>query len=452
MEQLTGFISSLFWGVVTFSVLVFIHEGGHFLAARACGVRVTEFFLGLPCRFNIHRVSRKNGTKFGVTPILLGGYAAICGMENANVPSAPRVLAAVHRRGTATTAELAGDLDLDETEIQDACAQLLSWGSLAPRYLDGDGPRDRYYPSAYASMPRDAAGNTVYEGRAFDRAHATSEGDPWEPTMGEQAFFEKERSRTYMGLGFFRRSAILLAGIAVNVLCGILLLMSVFSIIGFDVPVDKNVIGAVEQGSPAMEAGLQAGDTILSVDGVSIDSWISLTEAIGAHEGDGAIAMEVERDGSTTSVSIVPNDEGLVGVSVPYERYRLSPIDSFQVSIDYVYQTVAGIAQLFTPTKTMEVLDNSSSIVGISVMSAQAASLGASTYLAFAALISLSLGFMNLLPIPPLDGGKFIIEIIQAITRREVPMRVQTALSLAGIILFGFIFVYVLRGDILRLL
>ena len=73
MEQLTGFISSLFWGVVTFSVLVFIHEGGHFLAARACGVRVTEFFLGLPCRFNIHRVSRKNGTKFGVTPILLGG-------------------------------------------------------------------------------------------------------------------------------------------------------------------------------------------------------------------------------------------------------------------------------------------------------------------------------------------------------------------------------------------
>ena len=59
---------------------------------------------------------------------------------------------------------------------------------------------------------------------------------------------------------------------------------------------------------------------------------------------------------------------------------------------------------------------------------------------------------MNLLPIPPLDGGKFIIEIIQAITRREVPMRVQTALSLAGIILFGFIFVYVLRGDILRLL
>ena len=127
-------------------------------------------------------------------------------------------------------------------------------------------------------------------------------------------------------------------------------------------------------------------------------------------------------------------------------------MDSFQLSVDYVYQTVAGISQLFVPERTMEVLDNSTSVVGISVMSAQAASLGASAYLSFAALISLSLGFMNLLPIPPLDGGKLLIEIIQAITRRKIPARLQTALSLAGIALFGLMFIYVLRGDILRLL
>ncbi|MBM6867541.1 M50 family metallopeptidase [Collinsella tanakaei] len=451
MDHIIGFLSALFWGVLTFSFLVFIHEGGHFLAARACKVRVTEFFLGLPCRVNIHRRSRRIGTKFGVTPILLGGYAAICGMENATAPCAARVLAEVHRRGSVRVSELADALDLSEDDVQEACAQLLSWGSVAPRYLEGDGPEGKYYPSAYAAMPRDAAGNTIYDGRAFDRAHATAEGEAWEPTMGEDAFYAQERSHTYLGLGFFRRSAILLAGIFVNVACGILLLMSVYSIIGFDVPVDVNQIGSIEASSPAEAAGLMAGDTIDAVNGVAVDSWMDVINEVRASE-DEPLTLDYTRDGVSASVTIEPAEDGTIGIYVPYERYRLNIADSFRLSIDYVYQTVAGISQLLTPSKTMEVLDNSASVVGISVMSAQAAASGPATYLAFAALISLSLGFMNLLPIPPLDGGKFLIEIIQAIFKRDVPPRVQTALSLAGIVLFAFIFLYVLRGDILRLL
>lgn len=70
MDTVLSVLSSVFWGLLMLSVLVFLHEGGHFLAARACGVRVTEFFLGLPCRFDIHYTSRRIGTKFGVTPLL----------------------------------------------------------------------------------------------------------------------------------------------------------------------------------------------------------------------------------------------------------------------------------------------------------------------------------------------------------------------------------------------
>ena len=90
------------------------------------------------------------------------------------------------------------------------------------------------------------------------------------------------------------------------------------------------------------------------------------------------------------------------------------------------------------------------SVVGISVMSAQAAAEGPTTYLALAALISFSLGLMNLLPIPPLDGGKLVIEVIQAVTRRELPLKVQTVVSYVGVALFLALFVYVLRNDILR--
>ena len=106
--------------------------------------------------------------------------------------------------------------------------------------------------------------------------------------------------------------------------------------------------------------------------------------------------------------------------------------------------------RLLQPQHTMEILDQSSSIVGISVMSSQAAAAGPVTFLSFAALISFSLGFMNLLPIPPLDGGKLLIEIIQKIAGRELPLKVQTIVSYVGVALFALLFVYMLRSDILR--
>lgn len=452
MDLITGFLSSLFWGLITLSFLVFIHEGGHFLAARACGVRVTEFFLGLPCRFNIHHVSKRIGTKFGVTPILLGGYAAVCGMDEADAPCAPTVLAAVHRHGRISTYELAQELHLDETQVQDACAQLLGWGSLAADYAEGEDAASGYYPDAYAAMPRDAAGNTVFDGKRFDRAHATGEGEPWEPTMGERAFFEQERSRTYAGLGFWRRALILIAGIAVNVVCGILLIMSVYSLIGIDVPVNTNELGAVAEGSPAQEAGLMAGDVILSVDGIPCETWNDVVAAIDASTASDTEPMEVvfERDGVQSTCEVTPLDDGTIGITVTYMDYRLNPIDSFRVSASYVAQTVDGIVQLLTPTKTLAVLDQSTSVVGISVLSSQAAANGPTVYLPFAGLISLSLGFMNLLPIPPLDGGKLVLEAISAVIRRKIPPRVQLAISYVGIALFGALFLYVLRVDILR--
>lgn len=70
---MTGFLSSLFWGLLLLSLLVVIHEAGHFLFARLFRVRVTEFFLGMPSRIRLAFRSKKYGTLFGVTPVLLGG-------------------------------------------------------------------------------------------------------------------------------------------------------------------------------------------------------------------------------------------------------------------------------------------------------------------------------------------------------------------------------------------
>lgn len=449
MDAVVEFLSSLFWGILTLSLLVFIHEGGHFLAARACGVRVTEFFLGLPSRWRVGHVSKRIGTTFGVTPLLLGGYAAICGMEDVEVPCAPRVLSLVHRRGTMDVSDIAHELSITEDEATEACAFLMGWGSLAGVYQSGESAAN--YPTTYASQPRDAAGNTIFDGRCFDRAHATAQGDPWEPTLDEKAFFEQERSRTYIGKGFWKRAFMLLAGIIVNIVCAVVLVMGVYSIIGVDVAKNTNVLGSVTENSPAEKAGLTRGDAIMSINGVKTDTWTALYEAIhNVEQGD--IQVVYRHEGATKTAVISPNEDGTIGIGASYERVRLNPIESARISFDYLFQTASGVLKLIQPAHTKEILDQSTSVVGISVLSAQAASAGVSSYLTFAALVSLSLGFMNLLPIPPLDGGKLLIEIIQALTRRKIPMRTQEIISMVGVGLFVLLFIYMLRTDILRLI
>ena len=455
MDLILNIVSPVFWGLVTISVLVFIHEGGHYLAARLCHVRVTEFYLGMPCRYNLHTTLPRSGTQIGVTPILLGGYAAICGMDDLDIACTPAVLAEIHRRGTATVPELARELGFDEEDVADACTQLMGWGSVAPAFAPNNTRRSKYEPDGYAAMPRDAAGRTVYDGRVFDAAHATAQAESWEPPMGEHAFFEQERAQTYAGKGVFKRMFMLVAGILVNVVFGFILLMSVYSVIGFNMPVNVNEIGSVVEGSAAEQAGLAAGDAIVSVDGESTDTWVDVVEAIqGATEADPAAPIDIvyEREGARLETQVAADADGLIGVNVPYEHFTLNPIDSFVVSADYIYQTAVGVSQLLVPTKTMEVLDSSTSIVGISVMSAEAAASGPSTYLTFAALISFSLAVMNLLPIPPLDGGKIVIEVIQGIFRRKIPLRVRTGISCVGVALFFALFIYIFQQDITRLL
>lgn len=452
MAVVLGVLKSVFWGLLTLSVLVFVHEGGHFLAARACGVRVTEFFLGLPCRFNIHHVSKRIGTKFGVTPLLLGGYAAICGMDPTDIPCAPEVLASVHRHGQVSVDELAQELGISSEDALNACALLSDWGSVVPVYDPdkGESAKSGYYPSVYASASRDAHGHIILDGRKFDRASASQEGEPWTAFESASSFFEQERSATYIGKGFWKQAFMLIAGILVNILVGVILMMSVYSIVGVTVAVDSNVIGTVDSGSVAEQAGICGGDTIEQIGDSKVASWSDLVRAVDEQGSGSPFKLVYKHDGRVRSTTVKLGYNGKLGVTASTETVRLSPLQSLRVSCRYLTATAQGVANLLVPQHTKEILDNSTSIVGISVMSSQAADAGAASYLNFAALISLSLGFMNLLPIPPLDGGKLVIELIQACLHRELSLKVQNIVSLIGIGLFVLLFIYMLRADILR--
>lgn len=361
------FLYTCFCAIVVIGFLVLIHEGGHYLAARAFGVRVTEFMIGLPGP-NIGIT--KNGTKFGFTAIPLGGYARVCGMETgAMSPHLEAALASVHNRGSATFEEVAFDCGITDEEAVEALEELVEWGSvIAPKRTDEF--------NTYRTPEVQPTSKQL----RFARRHcmpapqAQAEGTP-RVVESPKRLFEAEYRQQYRSLPFWKRSVIVLAGIAVNLLFAIIAFIVIYSIIGVDY------------------ANQQTGEVM---------------------------------------------------------HYNATPLQSIQAGFAYIGTVFQAILGLFNPETAAQTVSESTSIVGIAVMSADFFAAGFVDALFFMAAISVSLGLMNLLPIPPLDGGRFLVEIIQKVTKRDVPMKVMGYVSMAGMALFLCFFVFMLNQDIQR--
>lgn len=213
--------------VISIGFLVFIHEGGHYLAARAFGVRVTEFMLGLP---GPSIGFTKGETRYGVTAVPLGGYAKVCGMEAGPLqPHLQEALASLYRRGTANMEDVARDCGISDDEAYNALEELVEWGSVI-----GPSKADQY--NTYRA-PRVSPGK-----RALKKAAAAGLPAPATYELGQarevadpQALYESEYRQQYRSLPFWKRSVILLAGIFMNLLFAMLVFVVVFSVIGFQV-------------------------------------------------------------------------------------------------------------------------------------------------------------------------------------------------------------------------
>lgn len=336
--------------VVLLSVLVFVHEGGHFLTARLFGMRCTEFMLGLP---GPHIGFVHKGTKFGVTAVPLGGYARITGMTEPETSEKlrKRVLSLVYERGSVVMEDVALALDVEPRDAYLALEDLAEWGSI--------------------ERPQKADRHNVYRTPA-------SKGIPMGmpcPLYDVDAFFASEKSQQYFVRPFWKRAVVLCAGPAMNLLLAILVFMFVYSVVGVD---------------------LTYRDT-----------------------------------GQTV-------------------HFTLAPWDATAAGFRYIGQVIVAIAGLFNPATAAGTIQSSTSIVGIAVMSKSALDAGLLNLLMFGAMISVSLGLMNLLPFPPLDGGRFVVELVQRITHRPVPVQVQNGLSFAGMALITLLFVVMLNQDIQR--
>lgn len=452
-----GAISTIFWGLVTLSLLVFVHEGGHYMAARACGARVTEFFLGMPCSIKLSHKSKDHGTEVGITPILLGGYTRICGMEDDPDELLPNALMCVQHHGRVRALDLADELGCDEDRAYALLATLTEWATIRPYYNPelGEKPNQKNWPEAFETLKRDDKLLTEYDhGHDFTAEGTTDYGEPRVPDMSAEEFLSQERSHTYLGKGFWKRFFMLFAGPLVNLVLAYLIVTGAVMVVGFTVGSDSNTIGDVQSGSYAEAAGLSDGDTITAIDGEEVTSYTQLISLLRPRLDEGQdFTVTYVHDGETHESTVdLPDGEkvDLFGIQNSVETYYPNFIEASRYSLSYAALVGEFAVRLIMPQYTMETLEQSSSIVGVSVMASQAASAGFLELLLFIGAISMSLGFMNLLPIPPLDGGKILIEIVQVIIRRPLSPRAQSIVSYAGLAFFLFVFVVVLKNDIVR--
>ncbi|MCL2332856.1 MAG: M50 family metallopeptidase [Actinomycetia bacterium] len=416
-------LQAILWGVITLSIVVFLHEGGHFLAARAFGVRVHEFMFGLPGP----KIGFKRGdTLYGVTAIPFGGYNKIAGMDGdvTNVNLQPVLVAVTQAACPVTAREIAEQFELDEEEAKLILTTLADWSALAC---------DK--------------GQKTWSSRFAPELA----GDP-------DALFTKAKEHTYQALSFPKRAVVLLTGIIINIIFALLVFTVVLSAWGQQVALNKV---APVAGGPALTAGIAKGDRIIRIDNTTIATFDDITGAVSRLDPGTRVTVTSVAPGASASArkqtQIIlgrnPGNAklGYLGIEAIPEYRRLSVPRAFGQSFFYVKMTVQGILGFFTPGKFTESINNSASVVGIAVIAADAAKTSAVDYAWLVAAISLSLGLMNLLPIPPLDGGKVIIEGIGALRRKPLGLKATASVSAVGLLVLVTFMVYVMGHDIFRI-
>lgn len=459
MDLLLTVFRVIFWGLAILCPLVFIHEMGHFLAARMFGVRVTEFFLGLPCKLKLSWRSKKRGTEFGITPILLGGYNRITGMVGQEDELLPEVFSYLWTQGTVSIQEIMEKFQISSDQAFAELEVLRDWGSaaLAPIDVDGNRVTEKTITDAacYQLMGRDDKGRTIYDA---GHGQVSALGSPQlldTQTMGTRALYEREKAHTYLGLGCVQRIVVLLAGIVINILAAVILLSGIFMICGVERISQEPIVGGVVENSLAAKVGLSGGEKILSVDGALTTSWEELAAALKSHISSGQnFEIVYEREGAEQHITVDPSQsqETTFGIFASSELYHPNLAEALHMTWTYTATVASFVGRLLMPQHTIEILNQSSSVVGISIMASEVANTGIQNILFLLAAISMSLGFMNLLPFLPLDGGRVLIELIQTLIRRPVRQKFLTAFTYFGLALLVLVFVVVVKNDIFRFL
>ncbi len=444
--------------VLTLGVLIVIHEYGHYRVAVACGVKVLRFSVGFG-RVIWRRQAHPDATEFVVCALPLGGYVRMLDEREGAVP--PQLLHQAFNRKNLwqrTAVVAAGPL-----------ANLLLAVLLysAAHWIGIEEAKAVFGPPARASLAEGAGM------RAGDWARAwSSDGTEWQDlrsmsdlrwqvtraVMRGEALQLMVSDRAGHGQRRVELDFARLGSTEVDA--------ETMQRIGLGGAFSEPVLGEAKPGGPAARAGLRAGDRVLSIDGVPIADASVIRELIRASGSSGtAKVMEwrIERAGQALDLRVEPNvvTEGERRVG-RIEAYPGQPPEMLTVrygAFDGLSQAIAKTWEMSTLTLKMlgkmligqASLKNLSGPITIADYAGQSVRLGLAYYLGFLAVVSVSLGVLNLLPLPMLDGGHLMYYLFEGVTGRPVSDLWLERLQRGGVAIMLMMMSLALFNDVARL-
>jgi regulator of sigma E protease len=253
----------------------------------------------------------------------------------------------------------------------------------------------------------------------------------------------------------WKKAIIMVAGPTMNLIFPILLIALMLTIQGSPSVTKAPVIGEIVKGGPAYAAGFKQGDRITSVDGVKIKNWTELIAQLKDKPGK-RVAITVKRDGTTLTLrpTLSNSKERPLGVAQDI-KYKREPIHiAFYHGAVFTYDMLKLIVVTlyhFIIKDAGQLVSSSSGPVGIVYQTAKIAQTDFQLYVKILAFLSINIGILNLLPIPPLDGGRLAILGVEGIKRRPLNKKLVLAVNAAGMALLLLLMVYITIADLGRI-
>jgi regulator of sigma E protease len=417
-------------------VLIFVHELGHFLAARRLGVRVLTFSLG----FGPKLVSVKRGdTEYCVSAVPLGGYVKMAG-ENPDDPRSGQPDEFLSKSKWERFQILIMGPVMNIVLAVVVTAIVMTQRSETPVFLDQAPVVGAVLPASPAEKAGIQRGDLIVSvgGRAVPH---------WEDVYTAVGIRRSDRD---VQIGLRRDETD--RTVTVRPTAG-----ERFEEGNIGVLPDVNPsVSAIVPGDPADKAGVKPGDVVIAVNDDRVVFGSQLADAISASAGK-PVDLLVRRNGQERHINVTPElrgKRGMIGISIgeamkpfkpgPVEAVRLSVVQNVKAS-GLIFRTLAG---LFTGETSVRQLQGP---VGIAQLSGESAQAGLLSLLSLMAIISLNLGILNLMPVPVLDGGHILIMALEGIARRDFSVQVKEKMLLAGFLVLMMLMVTVIYNDLTRI-
>lgn len=447
-------IISIIGAIVALFIVVLIHELGHFIVARLCGVKVLKFSIGFGKSFWSY-TSKKTGTVYALGIFPLGGYVKMFGETT--------------------------DEKLDPKQVAESYAHKSVWARMAVALA---GPAANMVLALVVFWIVYMSGVTYQKpiiGRVYPQtiaAKAAFQADDQIIKVGSQKIYGWRQVVMSMLSHIGDDKPVLVLTRRNGVVKQHQFDLSHWRIAKRDPEILKSlgfqpkfaiipaVVSRVLPHSPAAFAGLEKGDRVIAIDGKPITRWMQVLKTV-EHKPDQAITMTIKRNGLQQQLTVKLGSNkrhnqivGHLGVEVavppiPQSMLEIVRYGFFESMVQSADRTARMfmlngqiLVKMFTGSVSMNTLGGPISVFRTAGMASQA---GIVVYLSFIGFISIALGFINLLPIPLLDGGHVFFQLIEAIARRPIPQRYQIIGLKLGIVVLLWVMVQATVNDVLRI-